>query len=946
MKFDAKTFLRLFFVWAFILLLFQTSWAQEITPIVDSLEIQQKASQMKAAPQGADIQLDDQTLRITTPKSGKGPQKIEKPSAIEQKVAESLERITLEEKIQQQIVKGTLQQFGYDLFTEVPTTFAPVTDIPVPSDYLIGSGDTFVVQLYGKKNVEYSLVVTRDGRLLVPELGPIQVSGLTFNEVKENLMTRFENRIIGAKAAITLGNLRTIRLIIVGDVVTPGNFTVSGLSTLMNAIIVSGGIKRTGSLRNIQVKRSGELVTRMDLYNVLLRGDTRKDIRLIHGDTIFIPPIGPTVGIGGEVKRPAIYELKSEKTVGDIIRLAGGLLPSADRTGSHIERIKEGQFHTLIDFDLAQESALETLVKPGDLIRIFPVSKSMDQVVLLSGHVVHPGGYQIKNNMRISDLIPSAIELQPNADIDFAILKREDRAMRKIFVRYVDLAAIFENAKTENDFRLNTRDELIVFDLSQDRSQKLKELVRDLKIQATETFPSMVFQIAGHVRYQGTFPLEKNARFLDVLNLSGGLLPGIDDRFALITRKIDNGKKIKMFAVTPSSARKEGLGFSNPIIYPEDKIYVFDGELDRSDLIKKDIEVLQTQTAFGDFAPVVFISGWVKHPGQYPLLPDMRISDLIIAGGGLKENTFGIGAEITRYELRANERRVAEHLFVHLDRVLSGETQKNYLLHPHDHLRLNKKPQWHKESIVDLAGEVVFPGKYPIKKGETLCSVIHRAGGFTETAYLHGSVFLRDNVRKKQQESLDRIQENLDDLLVQLLLSPSVNNTEKMPASERKQDTIRIIRQLKRAKAIGRMVIDLKGIENCEESTDFLLEDKDRLYVPKFANEVTVAGEVYFPTSHFYMKNRGCKDYIDLSGGPTVLARKDHVYVVQANGEVHSVRSKKWFTHSENIHVTPGATIYVPVNLDRINKLEKAQSWTQMLYHLAISAASLSYIIE
>jgi len=230
------------------------------------------------------------------------------------------------------------------------------------------------------------------------------------------------------------------------------------------------------------------------------------------------------------------------------------------------------------------------------------------------------------------------------------------------------------------------------------------------------------------------------------------------------------------------------------------------------------------------------------------------------------------------------------------------------------------------------------------KVGETLCNVIQRAGCFTDDAYLLGAIFIRQSVQKKQQKALDRIQENLDDLLVQIHLSPSKDNAEKMPASEQKHNIMKVIKQLKKAKAIGRMVIDLEGVRNCEEASDFILEDGDKLFVPKFSNEVSVMGEVYFPTSHFYMENWGIKDYIKLSGGSTVLARKHHAYVVHANGEVMSARSRRWFNASKNIKVTPGSAIYVPINVDRINRLETSQSWSEIVYHLAVSAASLSVL--
>lgn len=222
-----------------------------------------------------------------------------------------------------------LKPFGYELFAGEPTTFAPATDIPVPVDYVIGPGDTIELQLFGNQNAFYTLVVTREGVLNFPELGPITVAGLPFSDLQTLLKQRVSEQMIGVRASITMGRLRSIRVFILGDAYRPGSYTVSALTTMTNALFVSGGVNTIGSLRNIELKRNGRLVTTLDLYDLLLRGDTSGDSRLQPGDVIFIPPVGKTVGVDGEVRRPAIYELRDEKSAEDVLELAGGLLPTA-----------------------------------------------------------------------------------------------------------------------------------------------------------------------------------------------------------------------------------------------------------------------------------------------------------------------------------------------------------------------------------------------------------------------------------------------------------------------------------------------------------------------------------------------------------------------------------------------------------------------------------------
>ncbi len=914
----------------------------EPKPLLDSLSFEQQKIYHKAAATGQDeVPYTPPTFQRVNIYNGLDNE----PSEIEKNIAEKLNTISLEDKVQKQIIQPSLEQFGYDLFSQVPMTFSPVTNIPVPLDYMVGPGDTIVTQLYGKTNVEYKLVVTRDGNILAPGMGPILVSGLTFSEVKENLKSRFEKQIFGTKAAITMGELRTINIMIVGDVLKPGSYTVGGLTDLMNALLVSGGVKRTGSLRNIQLKRNGKVVSSFDLYNVLLYGNTQSNIRLAHGDVIFVPAIGKTIGVGGEVQRPAIYEFKGQTYFFDVIKLAGGLLPTASLDSSHIERIKKGQYHTLISLSKSTKNINNLKVKSGDLIRIFPVKKQIDDIVLLSGHVIQPGGYEYKENMRLSHILQSAEQLRQNVDTEFALLKRELRKERRIEVHYIGLKKALSRPGSSADIKLHRRDEIILFDLSQNREKQLAHIVQNMQIQSTPEYPPMVFTIKGFVRNTGTFPLQYAARLLDTIDVAGGVKIGTDKNYALIARKKYPDNKLEMFSIDLNKARNKPVSEWNPVIHPEDTVYLFNSKVNRAQLIKAHIKQLKSETAYGSMAPVVSISGKIDHQGDYPLEPGMRIAQLLKAAGDLNESSYGMEAELTRYKLIDGQYQIAEHQYVELNDLLKGNVKSNLILHPHDHLTIHKKPQWQGKRIVELAGEVKFPGTYPIDNNETLCNVIQRAGGLTNKAYLYGAVFNRESVREKQQQSLDKIHNDYDDLLVKLHLSPSLKNDEKMPADEEMHEINSVIKKLKRAKATGRMVIDMKKILVCDEEADVLLENGDQLIVPQLAYEVSVFGEVYHSTSHTYNKTKGSEDYIDLSGGVTDLGKESHAYVVQANGEVLSVRKEGWFASWKNIPIQPGASIYVPIDVDRSNNTESLQSWTQIVFRLTLSAAGIAAIL-
>src|SRR6202050_4838725 len=263
-----------------------------------------------------------------------------------------------------------LKAYGYDLFEGVPSTFAPVTDIQVPVDYIVGPGDQLEIQLYGNEPARYELTVERDGRINFPKLGPILVSGMPFNTAREIIEAHVEKQLIGSHVSVTIGDLRSIRVFVLGEAQKPGSYTVSGLSTMTNALFVSGGVKRIGSLRNIQLKRDGKLITTLDLYDLLLRGDTSNDRHLLPGDVIFIPPIGPPVAVYGAVHRPAIYELKTETTVAQVIDLAGGMLPDADASLGQLERILPSQQRRMINVDLTAGAGRLTELGNGDKLRI------------------------------------------------------------------------------------------------------------------------------------------------------------------------------------------------------------------------------------------------------------------------------------------------------------------------------------------------------------------------------------------------------------------------------------------------------------------------------------------------------------------------------------------------------------------------------------------------
>jgi protein involved in polysaccharide export with SLBB domain len=295
--------------------------------------------------------------------------------------------------------------FGASIFSYTPSTFAPVDNIPVTPDYLIGPGDELRLQIWGQVNQRGDFVVDRTGSISLPEIGTIHVAGLQFSQITDFLRSQIARVYRNFDLNVNLGQLRSIQVFVVGQAKKPGSFTIGSLSTLLNALFASGGPLPQGSLRDIQVERGSQTITHFDLYDLLLHGDKSKDVRLEPGDVIFIPDVGPQVAVMGSVTNPAIYELRGEKSFNQVIALAGGLTNVASNSQVRVERVYRHAEHSVIDVDLAAANAPP--VQDGDMVTVTPILERFQNAVTLRGNVANPGRYPFHEGMRISDLIPS-----------------------------------------------------------------------------------------------------------------------------------------------------------------------------------------------------------------------------------------------------------------------------------------------------------------------------------------------------------------------------------------------------------------------------------------------------------------------------------------------------------------------------------------------------------
>jgi polysaccharide biosynthesis/export protein len=298
-----------------------------------------------------------------------------------------------------------LPMYGYNLFRKSPKTFAPVDRIPVTSDYTIGPGDELLVRMWGQVDADLSVMVDRDGMISLPKVGQISVVGVRYQNLQKHLKAAVSRNFQNFELDVSLGKLRSIQVFVVGQAARPGNYTVSSLSTLVNALFASGGPSARGSMRHIQLKRSGKIITEFDMYDLLLKGDKSKDVQLLSGDVIYIPTIGAMAAVVGSVSTPAIFELKGGENLSELLKLAGGLTNVAAGQKVSVERIHERETRKVDEFELSQVG-LKKLIQDGDLVTVYSISSRFDNAVTLRGNIAIPGRHPWKEGMRVSDVIP------------------------------------------------------------------------------------------------------------------------------------------------------------------------------------------------------------------------------------------------------------------------------------------------------------------------------------------------------------------------------------------------------------------------------------------------------------------------------------------------------------------------------------------------------------
>ena len=784
--------------------------------------------------------------------------------------------------------------YGVNLFRNPPSTFAPLNAVPVTPEYVIGPGDELLIQVWGQVTLNSRYTVDRSGSIYIPQVGTVHVAGLSFAQMRDFLKAQMARVFRNFDLNVNMGQLRSIQVFVVGQARRPGSYTISSLSTLTNALFATGGPAPQGSLRHIQLKRAGNVVVEFDLYDLLLRGDKSKDEQLLPGDVIYIPAVGPQVAVAGSVNAPAIYELKSANstTVGEILELAAGLTTVASKETVRLERVDERRMRSITEVALDAQGRA-TLLHDGDLLELMAVPGQYKDAITLRGNVANPGRYTWKTGMRIRDLLPN-------------------------------------------------KDALITRDYWLKRAQLGQPMLTYIPTCLPTTpfgIPRLIYGIPVGDEGQNPNWRYSSTRNPNLIGLAfgseGGASNGIDNG------PTDGGLDCGRIPESETSASGINDRYTPPqtnVPYAANQANTgfqpsgFQGAGSQQTMGGSN----QSATSASVGSTIVANSS----AGQFKPRNDVKLSEPDIDWG------YAV------IERQSKENLTTSLLPFNLGKlVLEGDASQNLELLPGDVVTIFSKadirvPQAQQTRYVRLEGEFVASGVYSVLPGETLRQLVQRAGGLSPEAYLYGSEFTRESTRRVQQQ---RLNEYIDQITLQLNANAtnnagrSISASDSAAAAAAQSQSQNVVNSLRQVRATGRIVLELSpDSHDVSQLPDLPLEDGDRFIVPRVPSTVSVNGAVYNQNSFVYDPTRRVGSYIRLAGGANRDADTSRAYVIRASGSVLSKQYSSSLRGNsfESLHIYPGDTVVIPLNLTKGNTLRTIVSVAQIVGQLGIAIAA------
>ncbi len=746
--------------------------------------------------------------------------------------------------------------------------FAPLDNAPVNNDYTVGPGDQVIIRGWGSLNVDAKVVVDRNGQISIPKVGSVPVSGVKVSKLESVVKTAFSKYYKDVELSVSLGQLRSITVYVVGQARRPGSYALSSLTTLASGLFATGGPNANGSMRRVQLKRSGQVITEFDLYQFLSEGLSSSDVKLIDGDVIYIPPALGYVAIVGKVNTPAVFELKTnDEPLDQILSIAGGLPVVADPRRVMLERLDPSKKQPRAVEDFALDGrGLKTPLKNGDLITILTITPELSNAVTLRGSVAQPVRVGWREGMRIRDLIPNREAL-----ISRDSIRRQNETL-------------FDSNQRERALRER---EMIPSDLLDD-----SELTaRVSRINAAPASKSPTNNVgANGMNAAQTLQMQTNAN----------------------NECQDNPSLLKCKEVRDVESLKT---------FRESRLF-------------KDQPINQENYA----------------QSNSPL------SERI---GNLYDEINWDYAVIER--LNRNDLNVTLIPFSLANVLNNDKDPDNQILQPGDVVTVFsvndiRVPISKRRIMVRIEGEVSKPGVYQAKPGESLSAIVQRAGGLTHDAYMYGAGFYREEVKKSQQENLQKLLKRLEAESNTALLqtSQSLGATSNLAATQARiqaaQNAQRqAIERLRGLKPEGRIALGMTPelYNRVDRLPDIHLQNGDRFMVPARPDFVYIFGSVNTESALLYKADKTVEDYLKLSGVGSG-ADRDGAILIRADGSALTNNKSNWSNVVLSTKVMPGDSIVMPEKLDQESTwstlIRNTVDVTQIFYQLGLGAAAIKIL--
>ena len=903
------------------------------------------------------------------------------------------------EQIMSQRAGAALYQFGYNLLGQGQSVVA--TQVGEVQDYyILGPGDLIDIAMRGQNTSEYRVTVDRDGRAIVPGVAPVAASGRRFGDFKADLINAIHKAFVATDAYVSVAQVRQVNVLVTGEVNNPGLRTLTALSTPLDAILVSGGVQKVGSLRNVKIMRGNQEIP-YDLYDVITQHGHLQPITLADGDRIIVPPLGATVAVTGWARVPGIYELPggaSGLTARSLIALAGGL----EVRGSYrlvVMRLgKDGRQQIS---ELPNEGAM---IRDSDVLYAEPAASEVVGGTTLAGGQTMAGQYSISRAQKLSGLLraPGAMGDSPYALFGI-VVRRDPHTYVKSLVAFSP-AAVLEGV---DDIDLTSSDIVRVF--SNTEAAMLLKTIQDYQTQQQTTVqyqqnPQLASQIStGGYAIPTTFgapggvsaagapvngqtqsspnsyaPNTNSSSLLNnqaAMNLAGTPVQSLTGAPQTMPAPQFQGTATPQTIQNPiaqfSSLQTQGapLGMQPPIQQPPIQQPMIQQPMIQQPTIvggvNLDLETVAnpppvaTNAAAQNFTQVATqlgidpqvlinflldhqarIDGAVRGPGVYLVGPHVNLKDLVGVAGGISNWADESGVELLSTALdSASGRATTQRQVLPLREAALG----NYMVQPRDQIRFNQIYSSADGGTITLADEVRSPGTYPIMHGEHLSQVLVRAGGLTDAAYPYGTVFLRQSVAALEEIGF---QKTADEVQKQFFIGASyaASSGANAGASMSLTDLSLFIARLRQQKPLGRISLQADpSVLAAHPDQDPMLEQGDYIFIPQRPSSVTVLGDVSQPGSYPFNPKNSAQDYINLAGGISTYADAGWTYIVYPDGSAQQLDSSSWFSFG-NKEVPPGSVIYVPRDLLPINWQVLLTNTAEIFKDLALSAASLAVL--